>query len=178
MLAYCIGHLRTGISVWDDPTFHEAIIKPANPWFPEILKYLLETLKNGSSTTTSPLINHKNNSGNTPLHWAALNTHLECVKALVQAGADVNVKNDAGHDAAFLAERAEWSKGGDEALASEQAGGEDAGESAPAPPMTEGLKVVEMLLEKAADAEENSDGADIDSGAGEKMGGVEKAGSS
>lgn len=51
------------------------------------------------------LVNHKNYSGNTPLHWAALNTHLECVKLLVDAGADVSLKNAAGHDAVFLAER-------------------------------------------------------------------------
>jgi uncharacterized protein CbrC (UPF0167 family) len=43
------------------------------------------------------------------LHWAALNTHLDCVKALVEAGADISAKNDAGHDALFLAERADWS---------------------------------------------------------------------
>lgn len=53
-------------------------------------------------------VNHRNYSGNTPLHWAALNTHLACVKALVEAGADIAVKNDAGHDAVFLAERAAW----------------------------------------------------------------------
>jgi FOG: Ankyrin repeat len=47
-------------------------------------------------------VNHRNYSGNTSLHWAALNTHLECVKALVESGADVTVKNDAGHDAVFL----------------------------------------------------------------------------
>lgn len=146
----------------------------------EILGYLLEALR---SATTSPLINHKNNAGNTPLHWAALNTHFDCVKALVEAGADVNLKNDAGHDAAFLAERAEWSKDGDdegEATSSEQAEeAESTGESAPAPPMTEGIKVVEMLLEKAAEIEENAGNASADSGSGgDEMEGVEKTGSS
>ena len=98
----------------------------------------------------------------------------------MEAGADVNLKNDAGHDAAFLAERAEWSKGGDDAPASEQAAGGDTGESAPVPPMTEGLKVVELLLEKAAEVEESSEGgADAGSGTGgERMDGVEKTGSS
>ncbi|KAK2756453.1 hypothetical protein FQN54_005346 [Arachnomyces sp. PD_36] len=80
----------------------------------EILTYLLSEFQHTISTTSSttittcPLVNHPNNSLNTPLHWAALNTHLDCVKALVEAGADVGAKNDAGHDAVFLAERTGW----------------------------------------------------------------------
>ena len=54
------------------------------------------------------------------MHWAALNTHLECVKALVEAGADVTIKNDAGHDAVFLAERSAWSASAEEAGDEEQ----------------------------------------------------------
>ncbi|KAA8647001.1 ankyrin repeat domain-containing protein [Aspergillus tanneri] len=72
----------------------------------EILTYLLQTF---DDLTKSKIINHKNHSGNTPLHWAALNTHLECVKVLVDAGADITLTNDAGLDAVFLAERADWS---------------------------------------------------------------------
>lgn len=45
-----------------------------------------------------------NDAGNTPLHWAALNGHLESVKLLVQSGADVTIINKAGHDAVFEAE--------------------------------------------------------------------------
>jgi ankyrin repeat protein len=45
-----------------------------------------------------------NTSGNTPLHWASLNGHLEAVKLLVQAGADPGVTNRAGHDAVYEAE--------------------------------------------------------------------------
>lgn len=81
----------------------------------ELLNYLLDTLRDNSSTPTLSrdeflaFLNYRNHSGNTPLHWAALNTHLDCVKILVEAGADISAKNDAGHDAAFLAERADWS---------------------------------------------------------------------
>jgi hypothetical protein len=50
------------------------------------------------------LINAVNEAGNTPLHWAALNGHLESVKLLIQNGADVTIINQAGHDAVFEAE--------------------------------------------------------------------------
>lgn len=49
-------------------------------------------------------LNSINEAGNTALHWAALNGHLECVKLLVQSGADVTIINKAGHDAVFEAE--------------------------------------------------------------------------
>jgi ankyrin repeat protein len=74
---------------------------------PDIVKLLLPA--NATNTTTPPtaasgLINAVNDSGNTALHWAALNGHLESVKLLVQAGADVTIINKAGHDAVFEAE--------------------------------------------------------------------------
>jgi ankyrin repeat protein len=50
------------------------------------------------------LLNAVNDAGNTPLHWAALNGHLESVKLLVQSGADVTIINRAGHDAVYEAE--------------------------------------------------------------------------
>ncbi|KAJ5831882.1 hypothetical protein N7474_000193 [Penicillium riverlandense] len=75
----------------------------------DILNSLLQKLSTiEDAALRTAFVNHRNYSGNTPLHWAALNTHLECVKALVEAGADIAVKNDAGHDAVFLAERAAW----------------------------------------------------------------------
>ena len=62
------------------------------------------TTVNDSTTTSNKFINHQNVSGNTALHWAALNGHLEIVKALVGAGADVLIVNGAGRDAVVEAE--------------------------------------------------------------------------
>ncbi|EWC47468.1 hypothetical protein DRE_00436 [Drechslerella stenobrocha 248] len=60
--------------------------------------------------TTAPslylhtLLNYPNSNGNTPLHWACLNGHIEVVKALAGAGADPGVLNAAGHDCVYEAE--------------------------------------------------------------------------
>ena len=100
----------------------------------DVLRYLLTSLDdartslkqenaptNGDSSpsqTFKPkqggLVNVQNNSGNTALHWAALNGNLECVKLLVQAGADPGIRNNAGKDAVFEAERGELNKNGSE----------------------------------------------------------------
>jgi len=69
----------------------------------ELLTDLLESAK---SAQPCELINARNDSGNTPLHWAALNGHLETSKALITAGADMWVRNHAGNLAIFEAERA------------------------------------------------------------------------
>ncbi|EXJ60730.1 hypothetical protein A1O7_04883 [Cladophialophora yegresii CBS 114405] len=55
-------------------------------------------------TQTRRLLNHQNVSGNTPLHWAAMNGHLDVVIALVRAGADARVRNAAGRDCIVEAE--------------------------------------------------------------------------
>ncbi|KAI1982281.1 ankyrin repeat-containing protein [Ophidiomyces ophidiicola] len=115
----------------------------------ELLNYLLSIIRNTPDQGLS-LVNHANYSGNTPLHWAALNTHLECVKALAYAGASIDVKNGVGHDAAFLAERSEWGTTGGDGL--EEMDGEDtaagATETTPEPtrPMSKAMQVVEYLL--------------------------------
>ena len=60
------------------------------------------------------MIDLSNSSGNTSLHWAALNGHFEAVKLLVEAGADISNLNLARHDAVAEAEKsgkvevAEW----------------------------------------------------------------------
>ncbi|KAJ5113918.1 hypothetical protein N7456_002452 [Penicillium angulare] len=132
----------------------------------EILNALLQKLSAGDQAQRTAFLNHRNYSGNTPLHWAALNTHLECVKALVEAGADVAIKNDAGHDAVFLAERAAWSASAEEVKEDENGneeiemtigeaeGGEDQ-EASNAGEMSAGRQVVEWLLssEKAGGLE-------------------------
>ncbi|BCR94795.1 uncharacterized protein AKAW2_11841A [Aspergillus luchuensis] len=144
----------------------------------EILTYLLTTLTTlPSRPEITKVLNHRNYSGNTPLHWAALNTHLECVKALVEAGADVGVKNDAGLDAVFLAERADWKTqedgGEDEDEEVEvEIGGEGGEQKQDAGEMTRGRQVVEWLLssEKAAESLEKAASKDKDEKEeGEKM---------
>ncbi|CRG87302.1 hypothetical protein PISL3812_04319 [Talaromyces islandicus] len=131
----------------------------------ELLNYILQTLNSEvspSSQDYTAFLNHRNYTGNTPLHWAALNTHLDCVKALVEAGADISLKNDAGHDALFLAERADWSAANDDdeddkedeqqngttEMEIEIKEGQDKqdGEEKPAPPPTKARQVVEWLL--------------------------------
>lgn len=53
------------------------------------------------------ILNTQNASGNTPLHWAALNGHLESVKILIENGADPTIQNQKGHDAVYEAELAD-----------------------------------------------------------------------
>lgn len=139
----------------------------------EILNTLLQKLSTLDVAQRTAFVNHRNHSGNTPLHWAALNTHLECVKGLVEAGADVAIKNDAGHDAVFLAERAAWSaaaeeegdvdENAEEPQEIEMTVGEEQGEGegekqADTGEMSAGRQVVEWLLssEKAAGLESSA----------------------
>jgi uncharacterized protein len=50
-------------------------------------------------------ISPQNSAGNTPLHWACLNNHVDTVKLLVQEGADMFMKNNAGKDAVWEAQQ-------------------------------------------------------------------------
>ncbi|KAL9011815.1 MAG: hypothetical protein Q9173_003373 [Seirophora scorigena] len=69
----------------------------------DTLDCLIPSSSSSSSTPLNP--NLPNKSGNTPLHWAALNGQLAAVKRLVSAGVDPTVRNHAGHDAVYEAER-------------------------------------------------------------------------
>lgn len=42
-------------------------------------------------------LNSCNTEGNTPLHWAALNSHASLVLLLLEHGADISIKNFADH---------------------------------------------------------------------------------
>ena len=68
--------------------------------FPATLKEVLAL----SSSNHVLSLNLQNASGNTPLHWAALNGHLSAVRLLIEAGADPTVVNKAGKDAVYEAE--------------------------------------------------------------------------
>ena len=72
----------------------------------DILKYIICTLP----SDVNRFLDLPNHAGNTALHWASLNGQFEVVKLLVAAGADATLKNAAGHDAAYEAERAEKSE--------------------------------------------------------------------
>ena len=79
--------------------------------FLDIVEYLLGALSTSpSSSHHSSLIDTPNAYGNTPLHYAAVNGHLDIVKLLVAAGADPNLKNDASHNAVFEAEASDKTK--------------------------------------------------------------------
>lgn len=67
----------------------------------DTLNTVLSLTPPNTTTTTPPLLsilNLQNSSGNTPLHWATLNGHLDAVKALIVAGADCSIQNNAGRD--------------------------------------------------------------------------------
>lgn len=77
--------------------------------FSDLLDYLLSLLP---PTTISA----QNHSGSTPLHWAALNSHLDIAQKLVQhplgPGRDlIEIKNIAGRSPLGEAELAGWEEG-------------------------------------------------------------------
>ncbi len=82
--------------------YHVPILLTSSTCATDVLKYLLPA----SPSAPLPLnTNLSNTSGNTPLHWAALNGHLDAVKILIAAGADPAIRNIAGHDILYEAER-------------------------------------------------------------------------
>ena len=70
----------------------------------DVLNYLLAIIHPAPRELRASTLNVQNASGNTPLHWASLNGHLEAVKILVAAGADPSVTNQAGHNCVYEAE--------------------------------------------------------------------------
>jgi uncharacterized protein len=94
-----------------------------------------------------------NDAGSTPLHWAALNSHLSCVQKLVLfpdgPGIDlIDIKNVAGHSPLAEAEFAGWDEGAQwlvekmnlEGVVEQQGGAEDEIEADPAILESEGEK--------------------------------------
>ncbi|KAF5365902.1 hypothetical protein D9758_006668 [Tetrapyrgos nigripes] len=75
----------------------------------DVLDYILPLVP-------ASLLSAQNNSGSTPLHWAALNSHLAIVQTLVRfpsgPGIDlIDIKNSAGHSPLAEAELAGWEEG-------------------------------------------------------------------
>ena len=78
-------------------------------WVTDALDFLLPLLP-------SSLLSVRNNAGSTALHWAALNSHLDIAKKLVQfpggPGVDlIDIKNAAGRSPLGEAENAGWEEG-------------------------------------------------------------------
>lgn len=71
-----------------------------------ILLDLCKALSGSSpqNPTMLSILNAQNAAGNTALHWAALNGHLEAVKVLLDEGSDPTITNQKGHDAVYEAE--------------------------------------------------------------------------
>jgi ankyrin repeat protein len=72
-----------------------------------LLRELCKTLYKPTgpqNTTMLAILNAQNKAGNTALHWAALNGHLEAVKVLLEEGSDPTITNQRGHDAVYEAE--------------------------------------------------------------------------
>lgn len=68
------------------------------------------------SLVPSSLLSAQNAAGSTPLHWAALNSHLDSAKRLVDApggpgAALVDIRNAAGRSPLGEAENAGWEEG-------------------------------------------------------------------
>lgn len=75
----------------------------------DILEYLF-------SLVPTSLLAQQNHAGSTPLHWAALNRHLQIAQKLIQhpggPGVDlIDIKNAAGRSPLGEAEMAEWDEG-------------------------------------------------------------------
>ncbi|KAI9016059.1 ankyrin repeat-containing domain protein, partial [Hyaloraphidium curvatum] len=62
-----------------------------------VVRYLVEVLPKAA-------LDARNEGGNTALHWASLNGHLEAVEALLKAGANPKVLNNARRDPLYEAE--------------------------------------------------------------------------
>jgi uncharacterized protein len=65
--------------------------------------HLLHTF---SQYLTTDDLNSQNEQGNTPLHWASLNGHVEVVKMLLELGVNPLIRNHSGLSPATVAEQA------------------------------------------------------------------------
>lgn len=74
----------------------------------ELLRHVHSRLKDPRDADL--LLSAQNLSGNTPLHWAIVNSHLETARVLLELGTDANLINEKGEtplDTALLYERDE-----------------------------------------------------------------------
>jgi hypothetical protein len=81
----------------------------------DMVSYLISTVSgtnneshaNGTGVTAKVIafVNKPNEAGNTALHWAAMNGHVDAITKLIgDGGADASILNKAGYDAVYEAE--------------------------------------------------------------------------
>lgn len=76
---------------------HENYIKKLNEeLFNELKKKDIDSKKIQSLLQTGADANHKNNSGDYPLHWASMGNSVETINLLISYGADPMAKNSDG----------------------------------------------------------------------------------
>lgn len=67
---------------------------------------ILSHFRADASYLLANFINTRNASGDTALHWATKAGNTDVVAALLEDGADLNIKNVAGHDVRDVAKAA------------------------------------------------------------------------
>ena len=69
---------------------------------PELISNMVVNVKNSKSMKPSKYVNKKNKSGWSSLHLAVNGKHMEAVQVLIDHGADIRARNDAGDDVMLL----------------------------------------------------------------------------
>jgi ankyrin repeat protein len=69
---------------------------------PELISNMVVNVKNSKSMKPSKFVNKKNKSGCSSLHLAVIGNHMEAVQGLIDHGADIRARNDAGDDVMLL----------------------------------------------------------------------------
>lgn len=88
---HCTWPVQTTILVKSESNFIQYLYLPSTDAV-DVISFILELLTQYKGDQVKNFVNIQNNEGNTPLHWAALNGHLEAVELLVKSGGDCRVR--------------------------------------------------------------------------------------